>query len=505
MNKYRILLTLFYLIFASFCFGQKPNIVYILADDLGIGDVSSYNFNGKILTPNIDQLAQTGVRFTDAHTTSSVCTPTRYGIMTGRYCWRTTLKNGVLHGYSTPLFDANRETVASFLKKHGYSTGIVGKWHLGWNWDNIKAGDKNVDFSKQVLDGPNAKGFDYSFCIAASLDMPPYAYVENEFCTAIPKDSISGMTGIRLFRAGLVAPDFKPEEVLGKFAEKGIAYINQNAKKEKPFFLYFPLAAPHTPILPIGKFAGKSGVSPYADFVLMVDDVVKQVVEALKKNGIYENTLIVFASDNGFANPADMKAQLGKGHNPSMDYRGVKTDIFEGGHRVPFIVSWGGKFNSGKVSSQLVSTTDFFRTVSEITQTKLADNIAEDSFSFLSEITSKNSNFAKREVVVHHSATGFFAIRKGKWKLIMCPHSGGNSLPKENSEEAKTLPIVQLYNMETDFSETKNVQDMHPEIVKELTDLLTKYIQDGRSTQGTTQTNEGPKYWKQLTWMKEFN
>lgn len=482
-------------------YAQKPNIVYILADDLGIGDVSAYNPNGKIITPNIDQLAQSGVRFTDAHTTSSVCTPTRYGIMTGRYSWRTTMKNGVLHGYDTPLIDAKRETVASLLQKQGYTTGVVGKWHLGWNWNNIEAGETKVDFSKQVKEGPNARGFDYSFCIPASLDMPPYAYVENGLCTAFPKDSIAGMTGIRLFRAGLAAPDFKPEEVLGKFTEKALAYINDNAPKKKPFFLYLPLAAPHTPILPIGKFVGKSGVSPYGDFVLMVDDVVRQVVETLKKNGVYENTIIVFASDNGFANPADLKAQLSKGHNPSMMYRGVKTDIFEGGHRVPFIVSWGGKLNKGKVSSQLVSTTDFFRTAAELSNATIPDNTAEDSYSFLSEITGKNTNYAKRESIVHHSSNGFFAIRKGNWKLILCSHSGGNSFPKENSEEAKTGPSVQLYDMANDIEETKNVQDKEPEIVKELTDLMTKYIKEGRSTKGKSQTNEGPSHWKQLTWL----
>lgn len=503
MKKNLLFLSLIHLSVVLNCLAQQPNIVYILADDLGIGDVYAYNPNGKIITPNIDQLAKTGVRFTDAHTTSSVCTPTRYGIMTGRYSWRTPMKSGVLHGYDTPLIDSKRETVASFLQKQGYTTGVVGKWHLGWNWDNIKAGDKQVDFSKQVKEGPNARGFNYSFCIPASLDMPPYAYVENGLCTAIPKDSIAGMTGIRLFRTGLAAPDFKPDEVLGKFTDKAIAYINQNSKKEKPFFLYLPLAAPHTPVLPTGKFVGKSGVSPYGDFVLMVDDVVRQVVETLKKNGVYENTLIVFASDNGFANPADLKAQLSKGHNPSIEYRGVKTDIFEGGHRVPFIVSWGGRFNKGKISSQLVSTTDFFRTVSELTKSQLPDNIAEDSFSFLSEITGKNTNFAKREAVIHHSSNGFFAIRKGQWKLVMCSHSGGNSFPKENSEEAKTLPKVQLYDMANDIAETQNVQDKHPKIVEELTSLITKYIEDGRSTKGAIQTNEGPKYWKQLTWLKE--
>ncbi len=501
MKNIFILLLLICFIDNSASFAQKPNIIYILADDLGIGDVSAYNPEGKIQTTNIDKLAQNGVKFTDAHTSSAVCTPTRYGIMTGRYNWRTTLKKGVLHGYDTPLIDPKRETVASFLQKQGYKTGVVGKWHLGWTWGNIEAGEKKVDFTKQIKNSPNTFGFDYSFCIPASLDMPPYAYVENGFCTAIPKDTCIGRKGIELFRAGIIAPDFQPEEVLGKFTEKALNFINQNAKKEKPFFLYFPLAAPHTPILPIGKFVGKSKISPYADFVLMVDDVVKQVVETLKKNGVYENTIIVFASDNGFANPANLKAQLDNGHNPSMIYRGLKTDIFEGGHHVPFIVSWKKTIQSPKVSKQLVCTTDFFQTIAELNNTKLNDNLAEDSFSFLSEITGKKTTYEVRKSGIHHSSDGFFAIRKDNWKLIMCSHSGGNGKPKETSEEAKILPPIQLYDLSTDIGETQNVYAQHPDIVKELTALLTKQIQDGRSTKGKNQTNEGPAYWSQLTWL----
>jgi arylsulfatase A len=503
MKKSLIFSTLICLTFSVRSFAQKPNIIYILADDLGIGDVSAYNPEGKIQTTNIDQLAQNGVKFTDAHTTSAVCTPTRYGIMTGRYNWRTTLKKGVLHGYDTPLIDPKRETVASFLQKQGYKTGVVGKWHLGWTWENIEAGEKKVDFTKQIKNSPNTNGFDYSFCIPASLDMPPYTYVENGFCTAIPKDTCLGRKGIELFRVGIIAPDFQPEEVLGKFTEKALNFINQNSKKEKPFFLYFPLAAPHTPILPIGKFVGKSNISPYADFVLMVDDVVKQVVETLKKNGVYENTIIVFASDNGFANPADLQAQLSKGHNPSMIYRGLKTDIFEGGHHVPFIVSWKKNIPSPKVSKQLVCTTDFFRTIAELNNKKLNDNVAEDSFSFLSEITGKKTTPEARKSGIHHSSDGFYAIRKDNWKLIMCSHSGGNGKPKEISQEAKTLPPIQLYDLSTDIGETHNVYAQHPEIVKELTALLTKQIQDGRTTKGKNQTNEGPDYWSQLTWLSK--
>ena len=231
--------------------------------------------------------------------------------------------------------------------------------------------------------------------------------------------------------------------------------------------------------------------------------MVKQVVEALKAQGVYDNTIIIFTSDNGFAPTAKVDVQLAKGHNPSMMYRGLKTDIYEGGHRVPFIVSWGNKTKQAKVSNQIVSSTDFLRTLSELCNAPLNDQTAEDSFSFLSDITGKKTKYPKRESIIHHSSDGYFAIRKGKWKLIMCSHSGGNGKPKATSAEAKTLPPIQLYDMVADIGETQNVYNKHPEIVKELTDLLTKNIKNGRTTEGGNQTNEGPTYWKQLTWLED--
>jgi arylsulfatase A len=482
---------------------QRPNIVYILADDLGIGDVSAYNVAGKIKTPNIDLLAGKGVRFTDAHTSSAVCTPTRYSILTGRYNWRTKLKSSVLFGYDKALIEPKRETVASFLQKQGYQTGVIGKWHLGWNWANIEAGNTRVDFSKPVQNSPNSHGFNYSFCIAGSLDMAPYVYLENGRCTSIPVDTCPARTGVAFFRSGITAPDFKHEEVLTKMTEKAVGFIQQHAGKKQPFFLYFPLTAPHTPVLPTGKFKDKNGITPYADFVMMVDDVVGQVANTLKASGVYENTLIVFASDNGFAPAADLKAQLDQGHNPSMQFRGTKADIFEGGHRVPLIVSWPQKMKQPRVSSQLICSSDFFRTVSELMNKSLADQIAEDSFSFLPEITGQKAKLPKREAIVHHSIEGYFAIRKGNWKLILCSHSGGWSNPKPASEEARTLPPVQLYDLNTDIGETRNVYDKQPEMVKELTALLTQYVQNGRSTPGTPQINDGPAHWPQLNWMAE--
>ncbi len=480
---------------------KQPNIVYILCDDLGIGDVSSYNPQSKIQTPNIDKLAQSGVRFTDAHTGSSVSTPTRYGIITGRYAWRTRLKNGVLFGYDKALIEPDRETVASFLQKQNYNTACIGKWHLGWSWANIDAGIKNIDFSKPVTGGPKDLGFQYSYAIAGSLDMPPYVYVENALPIGIPKDTCDGRTGLEYFRSGVVAPGFKHEKTLEHFTSVALRYINQKSKESKPFFLYFPLTATHTPILPAAKFKGKSGLTPYGDFVLMCDDVLKKVVAQLKKNDVYNNTIIVFTSDNGCSKAADIRGMNAKGHYPSGIYRGSKSDSWDGGHRVSFIVSWPNAVKP-KVSDKLICTTDFFRTVAELENVNLSDNMAEDSYSFLGELTNKRSLLPQRESVIHHSIDGIFTIRKGEWKLIFCSHSGGWSVPNAKSPEAKTLPAVQLYNMRSDPEEKNNLYDKFPEIVSELTAMITKQVKEGRSTPGVVQQNTGSKHWKQLTWFK---
>jgi arylsulfatase A-like enzyme len=478
-----------------------PNIVYILCDDLGIGDVTSYNPSSKIRTPNIDKLAQSGARFTDAHTGSSVSTPTRYGIITGRYAWRSTLKEGVLYGYDKAIIEPGRETVASFLQKQNYNTSCIGKWHLGWNWTNIEAGKENVDFSKPVTGGPKDVGFDYSYCLACSLDMPPYVYVENALPVGIPKDTCEGRKGLEFLRKGISTQGFNHEKTLGHFTSIALGYIKEKSKDTKPFFLYLPLTAPHTPILPTKKFQGKSGLTPYGDFVLMCDDVLKKVVAQLKKSGVYNNTIIIFTSDNGCSKYADIESMIAKGHYPSGIYRGSKSDIWDGGHRIPFIVSWP-KAVKPIVSNKLICSTDFFRTVAELENVTLADNMAEDSYSFLSELTGKSSLLPQRESVIHHSIAGIFAIRKSDWKLIFCSHSGGWSVPNANSAKAKTLPGIQLYNIRTDPEEKNNLYDNYPKIVKELTEIITKQVKEGRSTPGVAQQNTGQKHWKQLNWFK---
>jgi len=485
--------------------GSKPNIVFILADDLGYGDVSCYNENSKIHTPNIDQLASQGVRFTDAHTSSAVCTPTRYGILTGRYNWRSTLKKGVLNGYSKALIPQERETVASFLKKNGYETAGIGKWHLGWEWNSIEKGTTQVDFSKKVTNGPTSLGFDYFYGFCGSLDMPPYVWVENDMPTSVPTKTSVREKGQDFWREGLTSDDFVHEQVLPTITAKAKKYISDHAGKEKPFFLYLPFSAPHTPILPTKEFQGKSNLdNPYGDFVLMVDWAVGEITKQLEANGITENTLIIFTSDNGCSPSANFEQLATKGHDPSYIFRGTKADIFEGGHRVPYIVRYPKKIQPA-ISGQIVCTTDLFATVADLIGERYGDNVAEDSFSLLPALKMK-SEAPTREVIVHHSINGSFAIRKGDWKAIFCPGSGGWSYPRPGKDSLviSQLPKVQLYNLRTDIGEEHNLQAEHPEIVEEYRTLLSGYIQNGRSTKGKVQNNDVTKAWPELKWILKF-
>ena len=481
---------------------EKPNIIFILADDLGYGDVSCYNGDSKIITSNIDNLATQGIMFTDAHTSSSVCTPTRYGILTGRYNWRSTLKQSVLNGYSKALIPQERETIASFLKNSGYKTAGIGKWHLGWDWANIENGIEHIDYSKKIKNGPMNLGFDYFYGFSGSLDMPPYVWVENDKPTMIPTKETIDTGKQSWWRIGPTSDDFSHQQVLTDIQEKSVHFIKENASGVQPFFLYMPLPAPHTPILPTGDYVGKSGLdNPYGDFVLMVDGVVGEIMKTLEENGISKNTIVFFTSDNGCSPEADFEQLATRGHDPSYIFRGHKADIYEGGHRVPFIVSWKGKVSSGK-SEQLVCTTDFFATVADVINKDIDDNTAEDSYSLLSSLGLK-SDKAKREGIVHHSIDGSFAYRKENWKVCFSSGSGGWSDPKPNSKEAENLPMVQLYDLSNDIAEQNNMQADYPEIVGQYRHELTQIVTNGRSTPGILQKNDGPDFWNQLEWMSK--
>ncbi|MFT4856125.1 MAG: arylsulfatase A [Algoriphagus sp.] len=512
------LFTGFVLIFGSCTLNRKevkpPNIIFILADDLGYGDIKAFNPASKIPTPNIDQLASEGMRFTDAHTTSSVCTPTRYALLTGRYNWRSSLKEGVLFGKSTALIPKSRTTVASLLKTKGYQTAFIGKWHLGWDWGlqadsvlrdlGINAEDfSEVDFKKRVLNGPNELGFDYAFGHAASLDMSPYVYTENGMVTQLPDRSTIDEGEFSWWRKGPTGADFIHEEVTPNFFERSIKYIQNQANQEKPFFLYLALPSPHTPILPPVKWQGKSGMLPYGDFMMMIDDYVGKINQALIAAGIDQNTLVIFTSDNGPAPAAGFDKLVEMGHLPSANFRGHKADIFEGGHRVPFIAKWPAKIKAGSVRAETISLVDFFATAASIADYSVSDSEGEDSYSITSLFDIKNQPATFREATVFHSVNGSFAIRKGDWKLILAKGSGGWSFPRPGDPSEENLPDFQLYNLASDPSETTNLQAEQSEKVEELRLLLTKYIQDGRSTAGPLQSNdkfEGE--WKQ-TWFMD--
>jgi arylsulfatase A len=456
---------------------DKPNIVYVLCDDLGYGDVQCLNpTRGKIATPNIDRLAAEGMIFTDAHTGSSVCTPTRYGILTGRYAWRTKLQSGVLGGESPPLIANERATVASLLKQHGYATACIGKWHVGLGF-----GEKM--FEQPLTDGPTHHGFDSYYGISASLDMPPFVYLENDRFTEIPT------TTKQWIRKGPAAASFEAVDVLPTLTRKAVEYIETQAAARRPFFLYLPLASPHTPIVPTKEWQGKSGLGDYGDFVMQTDWSLGEVVKALERSGVRNDTLVVFTSDNGCSPAAGIGKLEEAGHYPNGDLRGTKADIWDGGHRVPFIVSWPARVKSGSRNDQVVCLTDLMATCAAIVSAKLPDDAGEDSFSFLPALMGTDA-VPLREATVHHSIAGHFAIRQGKWKLELCRASGGWSSPKEGSPEAAKLPEVQLYDMAADLGETKNVAAEHPDIVRRLTQLLEKYVADGRSTPGSRQEND---------------
>ena len=478
-----------------------PNIVYIIADDMGYGDVSCLNPEGKIKTPHIDRLASEGVIFSDAHSGSAVCTPTRYGILTGRYSWRTRLESGVLWGYSQALIPNTRMTAASLLKQHGYATACVGKWHLGWDWatsdgyifsDRSDETGESVDYSQPISGGPSELGFDYFFGIPASLDMLPYVYVENNRVVAPPTETISGTEGRQFYRGGPIAPGFKHEEVLPTCTQKAVAFIDNHAKNQPddPFFLYFPLSAPHTPILPAPEFQGKSGIGPYGDFVMQCDGVVGEIMQALERHNMAENTLFIITSDNGCSPMADFNDLASQGHHPSYRFRGYKADIYEGGHRIPFIARWPQKIKKGGITcDDTICLTDLMATLAAIVEYNLPDNAGEDSVSILPDLLGTARN-PVREATVHHSINGSFSIRQGKWKLEFCPGSGGWSFPQPDEAKKQGLPPQQLYDLSQDIGEQNNVIDKHTEVVAHLTKLLDKYVREGRSTPGPPQQND---------------
>ncbi|HUT25298.1 MAG TPA: arylsulfatase [Sumerlaeia bacterium] len=473
---------------------KPPNIVFILADDMGYGDLACQNPESKIPTPNLDRLAREGMRFTDAHSPAAVCTPTRYAILTGRYCWRTHLKSGVLWAWDPPLIEPDRLTLPAMLKRHGYDTACIGKWHLGWDWPTTdgekpdKQTGQNVDFHRPVLNGPTARGFDYYFGTAVP-NFPPYCFIENDRTVGIPAEQKpKTMFG----HPGPMLPGWDLADILPGLADKAVGYINAEAMKspvvatgspQRPFFLYFPLTAPHTPIAPAPRFRGKSQAGAYGDFVHQVDWTVGMVMAALERNGLTQNTLVMFGSDNGSParDGANMSGPINSvrkyGHNPSGRLRGIKADVWDGGHRTPFIVRWPGRIEPGSVCDETICLVDLMATCAAIVGEKLAPDAAEDSYNVLPALLGEKRAAPIRETTVHHSGGGMFAVRQGPWKLILGRGSGGWT----KGDRGEDLPPGQLYNMAENPSETENLYTMRPDMVERLTAILEKYKREGRS------------------------
>lgn len=473
MTVFTLLLTVLVGGFATAADSSPPNIVVILADDMGYGDVQALNPASTIPTPNLDRLAADGMAFLDAHTPSAVCTPTRYGLLTGRYCWRSRLKSGVQNGYGPPLIETDRSTIASFLKGHGYRTGIVGKWHLGLGF--VKGDDDSIDFAKKLTHGPNSLGFDFSHIIPASLDFPPYVYIENHQVTGVPKETQPAQKFPQFLRKGELGSDFDMEGCLDHLAEQAAGFVRKSAAGDQPFFLYFPLTAPHKPVWPHRRFVGKSKLGPYGDFVMQVDATVGVVLKELDRSGVRDNTLVIYTSDNGsfmhrlndeserdHVDDDSLQAYRADRHRANGPWRGTKADVWEAGHRVPFFVRWPGHVKAGRQSRSTICLTDVYATVAAVLGKSVPEKAAADSFSFASVLDGKLA--AKRPFVVNHSAAGMFAVRDGHWKLVLGNGSGGRQQPRGKPFQKP----YQLFDLDADPGETSNVIDNHPEVARRL-------------------------------------
>jgi arylsulfatase A len=467
----------------------KPNIVFIMADDMGYGDVRALNARSTIPTPHLDGLAAQGMTFVDAHTPSAVCTPTRYGVMTGRYCWRGRLKRGVINGYGKPVIETERDTVATLLGAAGYHTNIIGKWHLGLEWPRAEgAKQSEIHFAEPIGAVPNAYGFDHSYIIPASLDFPPYVYIEDGNVTDSEVVTQPGQRFPAFLRKGPRAKDLVMVDVLDHLADHACDVIKAQSKTEQPFFLYLPLPAPHKPVLPHKNYRGTTGLNDYGDFIAQVDGAVGRVLQAIEAAGVSGNTLLVYTSDNGsymhriddaskkdHVDDVHVQGYRPEHHLANGPLRGTKADIWEAGHRVPFFVRWPGMVAAGTRCEQTICLTDFFATCAEVVKRPLGDDRAEDSFSFLPLIRGESSEL--RAPVIHHSGSGMFAIRSGKWKLVAGNGSGGRQQPK-GKPFAKPF---QLFDLEADLGEANDVAKQHPEIVLELTAKLQQIRDSGRS------------------------
>ncbi|MFT4547693.1 MAG: arylsulfatase A [Pseudoalteromonas tetraodonis] len=479
-----------------------PNIILIYTDDQGFGDASCLNPEARFQTPNLDKLATEGIAFTNAHSADTVCTPSRYALLTGRYCWRTTKKTGVMGAEGACLIKDGRLTIPSMLRDSGYRTAMVGKWHLGMDFPGESHKDR--DWTQPVKDMPLDKGFDYFYGIPASLNygvlawfegrhakVPPTVFTNKkpnrrhvDYRIMPPYEDTPAATKKAIGKLGMeVAPDFIDNQCLTRFTDKAIEWMGANKSELKPFFLYLPYTSPHYPVCPLPEFHGQGDCGSYGEFVIETDHHVGRILTFLKGAGIDEDTMIIFTSDNG--PEKSWKERIEKfGHRSSAIYRGGKRDIYEGGHRVPFFIRWPGGIKApGRKSDALIGQSDILATIAEISGEKLPDDGGEDSQSFATLLTDPKGSH-KRAPLINHGIAGRFAITEGKWKLIM----------------AHRKLKIELYDLASDPGEKNDVNAEHPGVVKSLTKKITDIVRNGRTTPGTRQAND-TGHWKDLTWM----
>lgn len=490
----------------------RPHIVILYADDLGYGDLQCYNPDrGKIPTPQIDRLAQEGMRFTDAHSSSGVCSPSRYTLLTGRYHWRTRLQAGIVNLWEEPLIAAGRLTIGGLAKQQGYRTACIGKWHLGWDWpisgserkalaavsSRRKANDRRTPesvtadqqrlwqqiFARPIGGGPTTVGFDRYFGTDVP-NWPPYCFIENEQTVGIPTTLLS-QADFGNHRASLQGPavaDWSLEGVLPRLRDEAVAFIEQSASQPEPFLLYMPLTSPHTPLAVNEPWRGKSGLkNACADLIMETDAVVGDVLAAIDRAGVTEETLVIFTSDNGFAPYVGAKELESRGHFPSGPLRGYKSDVWEGGHRVALIVRYPGVVAPASRCGQLVHQADLLATIASVLAVDLPADAGEDSISLLPLLQGESQPV--RQHAISCSIRGLPAIRDGHWKLILGPGSGGRSKGGEDSG-------LQLYDLATDLGEQKNLAAQEPERVAAMTAAYQKIVAEGRSTNGPQQAND---------------
>ncbi|WP_289053196.1 sulfatase family protein [Carboxylicivirga marina] len=474
---------------------QLPNIVIIYADDMGYGDLNCQNPDSKIPTPHLDQLAADGMRFTDGHSSSGVCSPSRYALLTGKYHWRT--RHGIVGSFGASFFKDDDVTLSQILKDNGYTTACIGKWHLGWDWEFEQEpsyevmqwgklrevyGPEDIDWSKPIKGGPLDKGFDYYFG-DGTINFPPYVWVENDRTLSIPNElmtpeNIGFQTkeGAWEFRPGPRVKDWNPYEVLPTLTEKTVEWIEMQ-DKERPFFLYFALPSPHAPIIPNDEFDGQSEAGAYGDFMVQTDWVAGQVLQTLKDKGLDENTIVVFSSDNGTEAYA-WKRAVEYDHFSMGDFRGLKRDVWEGGHHVPFIIKWPGKIKAGAVSNEVISQVDIMATIATIAGVELAEDVAPDSYNFLPVLLAQPHKTPYREATIHNTRASKWGIRIGDWLYINSNTGGHRDMPADfkalrGYTDFDTEGL--LFNMKKDPEQRVNLYEKYPERVEEMHKELQRY------------------------------